>query len=35
MGIGVDGLNRFVELGILTPAADNRSTPGHCAVRHW
>ena len=28
-GIGVDELNRFVELGILTPAADNRFTPGH------
>ena len=28
-GIGVDELNRFVELGILTPAAGNRFTPGH------
>ena len=28
-GIGVDELNRFVELGILTPGADNRFTPGH------
>jgi len=28
-GIGVDELNRFVELGILTPAVDSRFTAGH------
>ena len=28
-GIGVDELDRMVELGILTPDADNRFTPGH------
>ena len=29
IGISVDGLSRFVELGILTPVAGNRFTPGH------
>ena len=28
-GISVDELDRMVELGILTPDADNRFTPGH------
>ena len=28
-GIGVDELDRLVELGILTPTADGRFTPGH------
>ena len=28
-GIDVDELDRMVELGILTPDADNRFTPGH------
>ena len=28
-GIGVDELNRFVELGILSPAVDNRFTASH------
>jgi adenylate cyclase len=28
-GIGVDELDRLVELGILTPDGDNRFTPGH------
>jgi DNA-binding transcriptional MerR regulator len=28
-GIGVDELSRLVELGILTPVAGNRFTPGH------
>jgi hypothetical protein len=28
-GIGVDELGRLIELGILTPVAGNRFTPGH------
>ena len=28
-GIGVDELNRLVELGILTPEADHQFTAGH------
>ena len=34
-GIGVDELNRLVELGILTPAADNRFTAGHLRRAAW